>query len=60
MAVHRIAVVQFCPKASIPRTFSFRSLIPVQPLDVEFNHDRACAFIREAAARGAILAVLPE
>lgn len=44
MATHQVAVIQLYPK----------------PLQVEYNHKRACDFIREAASKGAVLAVLPE
>ncbi|KAJ5539034.1 hypothetical protein N7513_007366 [Penicillium frequentans] len=44
MASHKIAIIQFYPK----------------PNEIESNHSRAIGFIREAAATGAQLAVLPE
>lgn len=32
----------------------------MQPNNVEENYRRACSFIRDAASKGAVLAVLPE
>ncbi|KAJ5837094.1 Carbon-nitrogen hydrolase [Penicillium robsamsonii] len=43
-ATHRIATIQW----------------HIKELDVEYNHTKACNYIREAAAQGAELAVLPE
>ncbi|KAJ5165623.1 Carbon-nitrogen hydrolase [Penicillium coprophilum] len=43
-ATHRIAVIQW----------------HIKELDIEYNHTKACNYIREAAAQGAELAVLPE
>ncbi|KAF4764505.1 hypothetical protein HAV15_000025 [Penicillium sp. str.  len=43
-STHRIAVIQW----------------QIKELDIEYNHKTACAYISEAAAQGAELAVLPE
>ncbi|KAJ5398462.1 hypothetical protein N7465_008951 [Penicillium sp. CMV-2018d] len=43
-STHRIAVIQW----------------QIKELDIEYNHKTACDYIREAAAQGAELAVLPE
>lgn len=41
-------------------TYHESSLNPIQPLEIEDNFTRACNYIREAAAQGSELAVLPE
>ncbi|KAJ5146507.1 uncharacterized protein N7515_001071 [Penicillium bovifimosum] len=43
-STHRVAVIQW----------------QIKELDPEYNHKTACSYIREAAAQGAELAVLPE
>ncbi|KAJ5099394.1 hypothetical protein N7532_006395 [Penicillium argentinense] len=44
MVVHKVAIIQLYPK----------------PNEIENNHQRAISFIKDAAAKGAHLAVLPE
>jgi predicted amidohydrolase len=41
-------------------TRSLQLLTRVQELEIDYNHNTACNYIRQAALQGAELAVLPE
>ena len=58
---HRIAVIQWHIKVCLPfLTLVFSAQLIKKDLALDENHQKACHYIRDAAAKGAELAVLPE
>ncbi|RJE25970.1 hydrolase, carbon-nitrogen family [Aspergillus sclerotialis] len=58
---HRIAVIQWHIKVLLPFLTQILSFELIKKdLALEENHQKACDYIRDAAAKGAELAVLPE
>lgn len=61
--IRRVATIQWQIKVRAlhpPSDMMTSMLTELQELGIEDNHATACKYIREAAAQGAELAVLPE